>query len=364
MEAGAANYLAWLRYALWGGDHPEAPTDAVLRLSDRQKTRGLIFDALLCSGITLPRERAARMQDFLIRTYASHQRLDMTLRLAVTALSQAGIPSVLLKGQGAARNYPNPQLRECGDIDLYVGTHRIDEAIRVLAPLADSFQEHPKEKHAEFWFAETEIELHRRTMIPETRRRERAFLPREKEGLTRGLVSLDFSGVRVDTPAPTFNAFYLFYHAWHHFITGGIGFRQLCDWTLLLHAQRDRIDHAQLRSILEETRLLKPWQLFAGIAVQDLGLPESEMPCLGTRCPRGSRRVLRTILAEGNFGRGRRPWIPRPKGYLLSKAYSLGLHFVRFVRLLPVAPREAWQNFVSLFAGGFRRVFKDLLHKA
>ncbi|MCR5351041.1 MAG: nucleotidyltransferase family protein [Bacteroidales bacterium] len=363
MEATAENYLAWLRYALWGGDHPETLTDAALWLSDRQKTRGLVCDALLRSGVSVPRERAARMQDFLIRTYTTHQTLDTTLRSVVTTLTQAGIPSVLLKGQGAARNYPDPVLRECGDIDLFLGPEGVDEAFRLLAPRADSSNEGTDYKHAEVSFGDAEIELHRRTMIPETRRRERIYKSLEQEGLTRGLVPLNFGGVRVNTPEPTFNAFYLFYHAWHHFVTGGIGFRQLCDWMLLIHAQREQIDHARLRGILEAMRLLKPWQFFACIAVQDLGLPEAEMPCYDARRLRGSRRVLRTILREGNFGRGRKPRIARPKGYLPGKAYSLGLHFTRFVRLLPVAPREAWEIFVSLFVGGFRRLFKDLRQK-
>ena len=118
-------YLAWMRYALWDGDMPEAVDPAaigeMIRVAARQKTRGLIFDALIRGGAPLSEDSVERMRQFLLQNLSTHRMLDDALGRAMTALREAGIPAVLLKGQGAARNYPNPQLRECGDIDIYIG---------------------------------------------------------------------------------------------------------------------------------------------------------------------------------------------------------------------------------------------------
>ena len=62
-------YLSWLRYALWGGCHPElaeGSLSGILELANRQKTRGLVFEAMLRSGAALPEETAARMKELLL----------------------------------------------------------------------------------------------------------------------------------------------------------------------------------------------------------------------------------------------------------------------------------------------------------
>ena len=359
-------YLSWLRYALWGGCHPElaeGSLSGILELANRQKTRGLVYEAMLRSGAALPKETAARMKELLLCLLSTHQMLDAAVAQALGTLRQAGIPAVLLKGQGAARNYPDPQLRECGDIDIYIGPERLEEAVRVLTPLADKVDDELIGKHWELWIGQAEFELHQHTMLLPTRRLTRVYRAMEADGLRHGLVTLDFGGVRVDTPEDTFNAFYLFFHAWHHFIEGGIGFRQLCDWTLLLHRRQDRIDRERLRAMLDGMRLLLPWQLFGCIAVHDLGLPEHELPFYDPARYDKSRRVLAIILSEGSFGRGKRPRRERPKGYVAGKAYSLHLHILRFLQMLRIAPGEAWRSFVATIFNGFGRIFKDLRHK-
>lgn len=365
-------YLSWLRYALWGGEilHDaqddkldESSLSALMELANRQKTRGLVFEALLRSGAALPEETAASMKQLLLRLLATHRMLDTAVAKVMGSLRQAGIPAVLLKGQGVARYYPDPQLRECGDIDIYIGPERLEEAVRVLTPLADKVDDKLLGKHWQLWIGQAEIELHQHTMIPDTRRQTRFYRTMEAEGLRQDLVPLDFDGVRADTPEDTFNAFYLFYHAWHHFVQGGIGFRQLCDWTLLLHTRRDRIDRERLGAMLDGMSLLGPWQLFGCIAVHDLGLPEQEFPFYDPACYGNSRRVLAVILSEGNFGRSRQPRHARPKGYIAGKAHSFGLHIGRFLQMLRIAPGEAWRSFRSIVVHGFSAVFKDLLHK-
>lgn len=357
-------YLALLRSALWGTDLPVIENlPEILQLTDRQKTRGLIYDILLRSGADIPTESARKMQRMLARITGAHRVLDDVVARSVAALQEAKIPCVLLKGQGAARYYPDPRLRECGDIDLHIGPERLEEAVRALTPLADRVDDHLLGKHWQLWIGGAEIELHQHTMLHETRRQTRVYQRLEENGLRTDLVPFDFSGVAVPTPEDSFNAFYLFYHAWHHFAAGGIGFRQLCDWILLLHTRAARIDRERLHTMLREMRLLGPWRLFGCIAVHDLGLPEAEFPFYDKKAFSKSRRVLQLILSEGNFGRGTQFRFSRPKGYLAGKLYSLGLHFRRLFQMLRIAPGEAFRTFHALFVGGIRQVFLDLSHR-
>ena len=363
-------YLAWVRYALWGGEidvshsglDPES-LSAVLSLADRQKTRGLVFEAELRSNASISNETAAQMKKVLLQIFTSHQMLDATVARVFETLRQAGIPAVLLKGQGVARNYPDPQLRECGDIDIYVGPERLKEAVAALTPLADKVDDKMLAHHWQLWIGQAEIELHKHTMFLPFYRRTRLYQALEAEGFHHDLVPLDFGGVRVDTPEITFNAFYLFYHTWYHFVRGGVGLRQLCDWTLLLHAQKDSIDRERLHAMLKGMRLLAPWQLFGCIAVRDLGLQEAEFPFYEADCYDKSRRILGIILSEGNFGRGNKPRRERPKGYIAGKAWSLGIHTRRCLRILRIAPAEVCRSYRSILLRGFSVVINDLRHK-
>ena len=356
-----AAYLTLLRYALWGGDFPALPADlsAILNLAERQSTRGLIFDALLRGRTDLPRETTARMQQILFQAYATNQQLDLTIQRAFPALHQAGIPAVLLKGQGVGRNYPDPRLRECGDVDVYIGPDHVEDAVRALTPLAEQVDDRPLGKHWQLHIGGIEIELHYTSVSSGTSRRKRFFHKLEEEGCSRGLAQLDFGDVRVDTPEPTFNAFYLFYHIWNHFSVGGIGLRQLCDWALHLHARQAAIDRERLREMVEGMRLLHVWQLFGCIAVHDLGLPEAEFPLYDEAAFARSRRLLAVILAEGNFGRGRKVRHKRPTGYLAGKLHSFGQSLARFHLILRIDPREAWSNILTKLTTGLR----NLLHR-
>ena len=361
-------YLALLRAALWGTDIPAwediAPVfDEVLEFCDRQKTRGLVFDLLLRSGYPVPAETAARMQQLLYRILNTHRKLNAAIARVVSVLQEADIPCVLLKGQGVARFYPNPLLRECGDIDLYIGPERLESAVKVLVPFVDKVDDHLSGKHWHLWIGSAEIELHLYTMIPKTRRQTRYFRTIEADGLSHDLVPLNFDGVSVNIPADTFNALYIFYHAWHHFTGKGIGFRHLCDLACLIHAHRDVIDRPHLLSMLKRMHLLEPWRLFGCIAVQDLGLPEEEFPFYDEAGLSKSRRVLGLILADGNFGQASDNRRQGPKGYLTGKLFSLGTHFRCFFQRLFIAPGEAISVFCSRFSGGILRVFKDLFHR-
>lgn len=353
-------YLALLRSALWGTDMPVVDKlQEVLDLADRQKTRGLVYDALLRGGAALPPETAARMQELLYLNLNTHRLLNTAVARSVAALQAAEIPCVLLKGQGVARYYPNPQLRECGDVDLYIGPQRLEEAVRVVSPLADRVADKAKGLHWKLWMGKAEIELHDRSMSPCTHRQARLYRTLEDEGLRRGLVSQDFSDVSVDTPEDTFNAFYLFYHAWNHFTSGGIGFRQLCDWIQLLHARQDHIDRERLRAILDGMGLTGPWRLFGCIAVRDLGLPREEFPFYDDSRPRAYSRVLRLILSEGNFGLNRKSRVRKPKSYLGNKIYYFFRHGRRFFQILPIAPREAFNTFRAALSGAISNTIQD-----
>jgi hypothetical protein len=369
-------YLALIRAALWAPDAPlaedcrialseEALLQEVLRIADSQRTRGLVYDLLLqnCPGI--PEDLAKQMQQTLFRIVGANGRLDANIGSLTARLQQTGLPFILLKGQANARRYPVPTLRECGDIDLYIGPERFADAILTARTLADN----PKQsglngKHFCFRYQDAEVEFHKFALVPVRRRMRKPYHLLEASRLTQGTVSVPFGTVQVPIPEPTFNAFYLFAHAWHHFLTGGLGLRQLCDWVLLLSHERTSIDRERLWAILSSLDLLGPWRMLGCIAVHELGVPEGEFPFYDASAFARSRKVLHIILQDGNFGiiREYRNG-ERPDKLLRGKLFALRHRFLRFTEVFPLAPREALANFVAALRRGTCAFIKRLTNR-
>lgn len=174
---------------------------------------------------------------------------------------------LLLKGLGLSRDYPLPEHRECGDIDIYL-YGQSDKGDRVLHEIgAHLYFDVPK--HSEYVWDGVLIENHRTILNVRRNRTERelnAVLVRllEKEG-THGLAP------GIQAPRATFNAIFLIRHAAVHFQKEGIVLRHLCDWACFLTRHWDEIDHALFRTAMEDYRMDRFADLMTAAAVEYLG---------------------------------------------------------------------------------------------
>ena len=369
-------YLVLIRTALWAPDAPlaedclaalseETLLQEVLRIAESQRTRGLVYDLLLRNCPQIPEDLAKQMQQTLFQIAGANGRLDANVGSLAARLQQTGFPFILLKGQANARRYPVPTLRESGDIDVYIGPERFADAIQTARTLADDpGQSALNGKHFCFRYQDSEVEFHKFALVPVRRRLRETYHLLESSCLTQGTVPISFGMVQVPAPEPSFNAFYLFAHAWHHFLTEGLGLRQLCDWALLLSRERTSIDRERLMTILTSLDLLGPWRILGCIAVHDLGLPEGEFPFYDASAFDRSRKILHIIFQDGNFGttRGYRKK-ERPDSLLRGKLFALWHRFLRFTEVLPLAPREALASFVAAIRNGTRAFITNLSHR-
>ena len=116
-------YLDLLRSSLWGTpiNSELSPLEDISKLAARQTTRGLIYQALMDQHIPLEKETYLKYKKFLLKVTGNHISNEKTISITIDALRSAGIEPILLKGEGNAYYYPLPYIRECGDVDLYVG---------------------------------------------------------------------------------------------------------------------------------------------------------------------------------------------------------------------------------------------------
>ena len=277
-----------LKSALWGApvEIPEgfSQWSAILKLAKTQTLTGLVGDVMLTRSEireSLPPSIVAKLQSIPLTYIGMHRQMNAALQVLVQTLRQNDIDQFLLKGQGLAKYYPIPELRQCGDIDIYVGEENYEKAYDALVQIVSSIDDKSNIwdlMHFHASVGSVIIEVHHRADKMYSRKKENIYKKYMIAGLSQGCSSIRCGDVDVMTPEDTYNALYIFVHIWRHFSASGVGLRQFCDWACFLHSNSDRLDLPYLRGMLQELGLLKPWQVFGCFLVKSLGLPKNEFP--------------------------------------------------------------------------------------
>ena len=370
MKQFEAVFLEILKAGMWGV-RPQVPEGfdewvSVVRLAKSQSVLGVVGNVLLSDADLsqrVPKELKDKVRKFVMSSMLTHNLLNGTLVKVVSVLRENGVESVLLKGQGLARNYPQPELRQCGDIDLYVGLDNAAKAYDILSPVAAKVDEREridKGKHYHVTMpGGVEVEVHRLTDLIVSSKRYLIYQAASDKGTSTGLVTYDFGGTAVNTPADDFNAFFIFNHLFHHFLTSGIGLRQFCDWMMFLHARKGRLDLEYLGKLLSDMDMMKPWKAFGCVLVELLGMPEEEFPFYDSSQKGKVKKIVRRVLDEGNFGKERSIYKNRGTNYLLNKTRSLWGHLSKTSALLFLFPKPTMIQFGNTLANGFSAVWTD-----
>ncbi len=362
-------FFSLLRSALWGTP-AEVPHDFkdwnnIVHLSKAQSVMGLVGDVMLNNPELSSRfkEKAKeRLWSFIFANKVTHEKQDRALVRAVNVLKEAGIHPVLLKGRGLAQYYPAPNLRQCGDIDLYVGRSDYRKAYEVLKPLSmeiDDIRKLDTGIHFDADIDGTDVEVHRFTETYPAGRFNNIYQTASDKGMSDGLVPMHVLDAEVDTPADVFNAFYVFSHMFRHFLFEGVGFRQICDWMMFLHARNGKIDEAALKVLIESMDMMKPWQAFGCLLVDVLGLPENEFPLFDGKYRGLVGKITARILDEGNFGKQRDVFTKRGDIYIFNKMRSFIGHIKRTFCMFSIFPKHAFRQIRHTMAEALGRVWTD-----
>ena len=363
-------FFALIRSGLWGGKAASSPFDggadweALLRLASMQSLTGIFADGAgtLPRELMPPAETARRLFVTIESIRRANRKLDAVLAELEAGLRREGIEGILLKGQGVARAYLHPELRMCGDIDLYPGKGdaylRCCEIVRSLGE--SEGREDESEKHFHFNRRGCSIEIHSHVMLaadPFVNRRLQRWTDEMLDDPSK-LRHVEINGVEVNLPPVDFDAVFILQHIANHLLKGGIGLRQLCDWSRYLHVHAAEIDRARLGNNLRTLRLMNCWQLFGWLAVNRLGLPEAEMPFYSPRHEKRALRCLRIILRKGNFGHydkaARRNL---DINFILRKMQTCLIVIGQHAELLRVIPAEVLRHLPWYLLDGIKRLF-------
>lgn len=347
-------FFALLSSALWNKKCPlelfvaGGDWHTIIRMAGAQTLTAVLFDGYnrlmkdYKKELTpIPLEQMLEWYAMVATVEAQNELLNENLLRLETFCHEAGIKTLLLKGQGCAALYPHPNHRHCGDIDLFVGREQYYAMKKLL--LTKEFEiEKETRKDLHFTWHQTSVECHKMALHYYN-----PFINKRLQRINRteewhNTCSFVVNGVKVGLFNPTYNAFFIFMHIHHHFVQTGVGLRQVCDWVLHMKANEDLIDWNRLYKYVQEVRVLKAWNAFNGFAKAYLGLQLRNEPIWMKKYSLFDVEFLkRDIMQVGNFGIISESMLHRSvSNGFCGNFYSYFLIFKRLCRIYKYGPEE------------------------
>ena len=240
-----------------------------------------------------------------------------------------GFRSCILKGQAAAALYPNPELRQCGDIDIWIEGERqtVVDFLRARFPVKKVVYHHCDVQMLKG--ISTEVHFTPTWMNAPLRNRKLQLYFRQT-------ADAQFSNLDPElgfcVPTLRFDAVYMLIHIYRHVLDEGVGLRQLLDYYYVLKA----LSPEDRELALGDLKALGLLRFCAGVmyvlkAVFDM---DESIMLTGPDTRLGSF-LLDEILLSGNFGRFD-PRNAHEKGESIAKHSKRKLsRALRFVRYFP-----------------------------
>jgi hypothetical protein len=312
----------------------------LLHFAQKQSLVGFLF----CGIEKLPKEQLPP-RDLLLKWYSlaefikrANDKLNIRCKELDANLKEGGFRGCVLKGQGAALLYPKPEYRQCGDIDMWVGTSDGSKAsISSIVSYAEQKSvsvTHIDIKHADMhFFNDAQVEIHFKPSYSYNfiydRRLDIWFRLVSKEQFENYDAKVGFA-----YPTVGFNLVYSLLHIYRHLFSEGIGLRQMLDYYYIL--MNSTLDNRKQAYRTMCSFGMKDFASAAMYVLQEVfGLHDDYLLCEPSE--KSGKFILNEILIAGNFGQ----YDNRTKKINKEKRLERGLvQLARNFRFVKYYPQE------------------------
>lgn len=361
-------FYALLRAGLWEKDvrlsqFERIDFNGVYRLAEEQSVLGLIAAGMQhVVDIKVPQIEFLTLIGRAVQLEQQNSAMNDFICILINRMREAGIYTLLVKGQGIAQCYERPLWRSCGDVDLFLSDDNYDKAKSFLTQLASSVEkEYVRERHLGMTIDSWVVELHGSLYSGLSSNIEKELDDVYKDTFYRGKVRIWENGkVPVFLLTAENDAFYIFTHFLQHFYKGGVGLRQICDWCRLLWTYRDRLELKLLKSRLRKAGLISEWKAFGAFAVEYLGMPIEAMPFYSkdSKWKHKADKICSFILEVGNFGHNRDSSYFEKYPYIIRKVCSLGRRISDLYRHARIFPLDSIRFLPYMVFNGVRSAIR------
>lgn len=353
-----------LRAGLWESEAQLTSYDgidyaAVMEMAEEQSVVGLVTAGLdkVCD-VKVPQEWTLQFIGSTLQIELRNNDMNVFIERLVRELRRAGIYALLEKGQGIAQCYERPLWRASGDIDLFISTDNYDKAKDFLIPLATHVEPEAEFKnHLGLYIDGWLVELHgclrnglsKKVDNTLDKIQDKAFYGGEVRSCIIGKTQVFMLGLEN-------GIMYVFSHILDHFYKGGIGLRQICDWTRLIWVNRKKLNQRELERLINKMGLMSEWRVFAAFSVDHLGMDAETMPFYSSdaKWSRKARKIDSFVMMCGNMGHNRDLNYLNNKSFVVRKAISLKQRVGDMLQHARIFPLDSLRFFWGITVTGVR----------
>lgn len=270
--------------------HGSVDWELVLSLAEKQGLSAVVADGIdwlkvhggESTAILSPKPVMLQLIGSVLRNYEYRHELYRRAIAELTGFYNShGFKMMVLKGFACALDWPKPEHRPSGDIDIWLfGQYR--EADAVLATEKGITIDNSHHHHTVFYWRDFMVENHY-DFINVHARRSNARLERifkelgdasnidDNENKGTRIPWVEEYGERVYLPSANLHALFLIRHAVAHFAAAEITLRQVLDWAFFVDKHGSEVDWPWLMGVLEEFGLRRFFDVLNAICVEDLG---------------------------------------------------------------------------------------------
>lgn len=225
------------------------------------------------------------------KIYARHEKVMAELALLY---SKEGLRMMVLKGYGLSLDWPVPNHRMMGDLDIYhYGQWR--EADSFLRKHCNVKVDDGHEHHTVFSFYGVMVENHYDFINTKAHRDAPRIEARLKQLALENGKKIEVQGSTIYLPSADFNAIFLMRHMGQHFAGEHLNLRQVFDWGFFMRAHSQEVNWNATIHFLKEIGLYQFFNQINAICTDCLGFAEDVFPEI-ERNPSLEQRILRDIL--------------------------------------------------------------------
>lgn len=260
--------------------------ESVETLAEKQGMLGVVYDGIIRlaeiaeNADILPLTVKLRWMGKVIQEY---EHRYVAYKKAVADLAAwyhaHGYRMMVLKGLACGVDWPKPEHRPYGDIDIWLfgkqeeADKEMVSSFRIQDP---SFKiDNSHHHHTVFQWQGFTVENHYDFLNVHHHKSNV-----ELEAILKSLAHTDNTCFRhtdstdntdICLPSANFNALYLLRHAMSHFASSGMNLRQLLDWAFFVEKQGKEVDWEWLQGVLKKYGMVKMFDVMNAICVEDLG---------------------------------------------------------------------------------------------
>ena len=219
-----------------------------------------------------------------------------------------GYKMMVLKGYACSLDWPKPNHRPCGDIDIWqFGEYK--KADELLAKEKGISIEEDQHHHTIFDWDEFMVENHYDFVNVHAHQSSRVLekifkeLGNERnldlddniENAGKRIRCVEVNGEKVYIPSPNLHALFLLRHAASHFAAEGITLRNVLDWAFFMEKHSNEVDWKWMMPIIEKYHMRDFFNCINAICVEDFGFNASIFPSVQF-LPHVKEKVLNDIV--------------------------------------------------------------------